>query len=234
MEKIFQKTMSKEFHKFTPASELKKQFRVSGHFYDMVVDGIHFPCRSILEISADTAAPMELDFVVIMMNPGASRPVDPEYIPETVTPSELRTGKWKRELIPTVPDPTQYQIMRLMEVVGAKRVQVFNLCDLRNGNSQRLKQDHAHASECDPTASFSVTNPSRISELKATIESATLVLPILGWGENSVLREYAERALAEFPNHLGVERLSPWFSHPSPMMKTHKLRWLAGILEQIN
>ncbi|MEN8743791.1 MAG: hypothetical protein ABF320_03785 [Lentimonas sp.] len=37
--------MSKEFHTFTPASELKKQFRVSGHFYDMAVDGTLQSCQ---------------------------------------------------------------------------------------------------------------------------------------------------------------------------------------------
>lgn len=217
---------------FTPANELKKRFQVIGHFYDILARKERFRCRSILEINGGSQS--ELDFVVIMTNPGSSEPTDSNYRPEVITPTQIEEGEWKRELVPAVPDQTQYQIMRLMEKIGAKKVQVFNLCDLRNGKATSLECDYRRAFRCDPLASFSITHSSRLNVLKEKIALSVLKIPILGWGKNEFLRIYAERVLSEFPSHLGVALKKPWFSHPGPLRKEHKLRWLSIMLNQIN
>ena len=64
---------------FIPSKDLKKLFQVRGHFYDVLVGGERVPCRSVLEIVRVTPARMSPqavpDAIVVMMNPGSSKPL---------------------------------------------------------------------------------------------------------------------------------------------------------------
>lgn len=122
---------------FIYASELKQKFSVYGHFYELEIDGTILKCRSVLEILTKSdnletsATPCA---VVVMMNPGSSRPVDTDYVPKRHTVCEISSGDWEKHLVPTKPDNAQYQIMRLMLLKGWKHLRVVNLSDLRNHN----------------------------------------------------------------------------------------------------
>src|SRR5688572_9630564 len=121
---------------FISAEELKSRFRVFGHFYS-----IHFSpkriveCRSVLEIVEANQAPKQPaalsnrkpDAVFIMMNPGSSRPlieVDNRIHAKAIHELPL-------SLVPTKPDTTQYQVMRVMHYCEWRHVRVLNLSDLR-------------------------------------------------------------------------------------------------------
>ena len=135
---------------FVYADELKRSFSVLGHFYDIEIAGKVFPCRSVLEIiynAEETEASEVPDAVVIMMNPGSSRPLDMSYIPKCYSVSDVLGGGWSRELIPARPDNAQYQLMRLMLLKKWKHVRVLNLSDLRNGNSGNFSVDFEDAQE---------------------------------------------------------------------------------------
>ena len=219
---------------FIPAETLKRKYRVLGHFYSLKIGGDEFPCRSELEIhSVDRVTGLIPELVMVLMNPGSSRPKSDEYMPKVATPDEVVAGDFEREFAPAVPDPTQYQIMRLMELVGIRRVRVFNLCDLRNGNASGLKITLLDAKRADPSESFTIFHPSRLGELVERCRKHSAMPPFSAWGENAVLEDYAERALKAFPLHLGLARPTPWFCHPSPMLKTKKLEWLELAAERI-
>lgn len=121
---------------FIPADELKRKFGVFGHFYSVLVAPKNVvECRSMLEIvvseydpkTTATLSSRKPDAVFIMMNPGSSRPlteVDNRIHAKAI--HELPIS-----LVPTKPDTTQYQVMRVMHHCEWRHVRVLNLSDLR-------------------------------------------------------------------------------------------------------
>ena len=109
---------------FIPAADLKRHFRVLGHFYSLALPAVEpQKCRSVLEITSTTAAKNPVaDAVFVMMNPGSSRPVEEtNHLVRSDQVAEMTT-----KLVPTVPDTTQYQVMRLMHYQGWQHVRVIN------------------------------------------------------------------------------------------------------------
>jgi|TARA_B100002003_G_scaffold213065_1_gene210537 hypothetical protein len=65
--------------RFIYADELKKEFDVLGHFYDLHINSQKFKCRSVLEVvrkGFKKLTGQRLNALVVMMNPGPSRPND--------------------------------------------------------------------------------------------------------------------------------------------------------------
>jgi hypothetical protein len=69
---------------FIPANELKKKFDVFGHFYSININSENsIDCRSVLEIinkdnnvgNHDSISSMLPDAILVMMNPGSSKPL---------------------------------------------------------------------------------------------------------------------------------------------------------------
>lgn len=218
---------------FIYAGELKKKFSVYGHFYDIKIGDTIFKCRSVLEILSNlenievSATPCA---VVVMMNPGSSRPVDDDYLPKQYSVCEVTSGVWEKDLIPTRPDNAQYQIMRLMLLKEWKHVRVLNLSDLRNGNSGNFSGDFAAASERDSSSPHSLTHSRRSQELERGCQDVPVV--IAAWGVSEVLREAAESFLSK----ISVSGLSldyPWYRYPSPYRKDQKIEWLKKAFEEL-
>ncbi len=77
------------------AADLKRRFGVYGHFYQLVLGGKAYACRSVLELVAHDATPLDIQeiqpmqpgLVVVMMNPGSSRPLEGEYLSRRVASS---------------------------------------------------------------------------------------------------------------------------------------------------
>jgi hypothetical protein len=218
---------------FIYANELKQKFSVYGHFYDLEIGGTIFKCRSVLEILSKSenlepsATPCA---VVVMMNPGSSRPVDADYVPKRHSVWEVTSGDWKKHLVPTRPDNAQYQIMRLMLLKGWTYVRVLNLSDLRNGNSGNFSVDFAQASELDSSSPHSLTHVRRLQELESCCADSPIV--IAAWGATEVLRE----AAGSFLSKIKVRGLSmdyPWYRYPSPYRKDQKIEWLRNAREEL-
>jgi hypothetical protein len=104
----------------TKEAELLKRFVVHGEFYERDATGKQ-KYRRLLEVRARAHNFDEVslpDAIFVMINPGKSVPIDPTI----------------EGLTPTVPDKTQYQIMRVMECKNWKFVRVLNLSDHREVN----------------------------------------------------------------------------------------------------
>lgn len=225
-----------------PAARLKKKFGVYGHFYTFHHEGVDFPCRSLLELIAHARVPKSVnaiqklppDLLVVMMNPGSSRPLDGAYGPLTVRVAEEIDRA--RELVPTRPDNTQYQVMRLLLAWGLGHARVLNLSDLRQPKSPvvaRMIQTLAR----QPGGTFhSLFSPARRRELDglAAVPAETPVLA--GWGRHEPFRPLAEQCLGWLGGRriLGVPVAagSPFYAHPSPMLQRLKDRWLAEVAGQ--
>ena len=225
-----------------PAPELKKIYGVYGNFYSQVLGDTEYACRSILEIIHHEHTPLMLndildyqpELVVIMMNPGSSKPLDENYYPITVTSTEeIET---RRELTPTRPDTTQYQVMRLMTVLGISHARVLNVSDLRQPKSKVFQKTFARLEKAGHKA-HSMFSPERIGEFKRLMGDSKPPL-ILGWGRDKEILPLAEQFLDHIKEYdtygvVGNEERT-LYGHPSPTLQSGKDAWLDEILSKLS
>jgi hypothetical protein len=212
---------------FIYANKLKKQFSVFGYFYNLELKNTVFNCRSVLEIVSQSVNNLETSkpcAVVVMMNPGSSRPLDSDYKIPTFNLENFCAKLSKKILVPTRPDNAQYQIMRLMLLNNWKHVRVLNLSDLRNGNSGEFSKEYKKAAVISKTPVHSLLAPQRKNELLNYCADSKLI--IAAWGSNSVLKDIAQTFLKEIPTVVGLQLEVPWFRYPSPYKKDQKIDWL--------
>ncbi len=220
---------------FTLADHLKKHFDVYGLFYDIRGTGY----RSCLEIvTKDSCSNISRlihqrpDAIVTMMNPGSSRPLKEIYEPHIVNSfAEADKLLMKGQLIPTHPDPTQYQVERIMLKMNWNHVRVINLADLRQAKSNLFaKSIH------EKTNSYSLFSPARRRTLDSLFQSDTV---ICGWGMDIKLTPLINPAL-DYLKQKGIRIVgqpvtenSIYYRHPSPMIKKKKVEWLEEIEAQL-
>lgn len=234
--------------RFLPAAELKRDYGIFGHFYSIVwPDGERQECRSVLEIArwADVQDEIggptrfreltgrEADAVVVMMNPGSSRPL--VEVDERIEFGDI--GQVRESLVPTHPDTTQYQIMRLMHFCGWRHVRVLNLSDLRSPQSpqfirmfQRLERDRGFDGH-------SVFSARRQRELRNKLRRRRSAPIIRAWGVSEKLDPLIHRCLARLPAESPVLGLAdPAFPHryrhPLPSLHEQQRQWIDRMLEQ--
>lgn len=236
------------------AAELKKQFYCYGHFYRLRMEGVTpLPCRSVLEITslpreavgagppADLfpAAPRPVnlpDAVVIMMNPGSSRPLEPgdtECLLDR--PPAIAGGK---PLVLTRPDNTQYQIMRIMVHQGWTHARVLNLSDLREPKSPLFAERIGELSRIPGGDRHSLFSTSRAEEREVMLQRKPGAPVILGWGQIPALIPLAEScllALRGMPVVSVRSEVHPALTaHPSPMLQTKKDEWIRAVSEALD
>jgi hypothetical protein len=225
---------------FIPAESLKSQFNVFGHFYSVrVAPRTVIECRSVLELIEKSRTPAELsevtrrtpDAVIIMMNPGSSEPL-------VEVGNQLRSHEIHQlavSLVPTKPDTTQYQVMRVMRCCGWRHVRVLNLSDLRCAQSatffkqfKQLEQDHSFDAH-------SLFADRRARELAAKLPEGIPV--IRAWGVSPSLEPLIERCLAKIKHVRQVggllkEGTENKYLHPLPSLQSQKIEWTNRMVEQ--
>ncbi len=228
--------------RFIPAEELKNRFDVFGHFYSVEFSRNKFvECRSVLEIVEQAQTPDKMsvlskrkpDAVFIMMNPGSSRPlVD---VKNRIAAKELH--ELPISLVPTKPDTTQYQVMRLMHHCEWRHVRVLNLSDLRCSKSgeffKQFKGLEAEAS-FDSHSVFSIRRKNELA-LKMTTDKTIAV--ICAWGVSAELDPLIERCTSRITQNKTIKGLlkagtTNKFLHPLPSLQTQKMAWVHRMVEQ--
>jgi hypothetical protein len=214
---------------FQSEKELERTFQTEGAFYKLMTQGEIQVCRSLAEIRRKGTVQEEADALFVLLNPGKSLPVAGEdSIP-------LLFGEINRlPLVPSTPDNTLYQLMRLMQRMNWNAVQVINLSDLRTGKFEEFKEKltFMQDQENDRHSIFSIW---RCSELHDRLEEGDAV--IVGWGTNPAIVPAAEKAfsiLTEFAFVYGIpHRVRPLYYHPFPWIQEKCIKWLDDMEGQI-
>ncbi len=217
------------------AESLKKEFAVFGHFYDRKFKNEVIPCREILEIISLGNVPHDFqglplaqaELIVVMMNPGSSKPASKSYIPIAISrPSDITK---KRYIVAAKPDNAQYQIMRIMLINGWSHARILNLSDLRQPKSAVFMKTWPTLSE-----SHSIFSKPRQNSLYQLIGEPEQVL--LAWSQEESLRPLAEMAgsAVDSFNTIGLSRGENLYAYPSPMLQKHKEAWLENIMALMN
>ena len=226
--------------RFIPAEELKSTFDVFGHFYSAEVAPKRIvECRSVLEIVASDHAPKKAamlsdrkpDAIFIMMNPGSSRPLT--EVNNRIHAKAIH--ELPISLVPTKPDTTQYQVMRLMHYCEWQHVRVLNLSDLRCSKSgEFFKQFKALEAELSFDA-HSVFSDRRKDELALKLIDAVPV--IRAWGVSPHLDPLIDRCTSKLTKARGVRGLvkegtTSKFLHPLPSLQSQQMLWVNRMVEQ--
>ena len=179
--------------------------------------------RPVLEITLEShRSPTPVDAIVVMMNPGSSEP-KPGF------------GQAKG-MVPTKPDPTQYQVMRLMERCQWSRVRVLNLSDLQNRSSAKFLEE---INRLGDDISHSIFSPKRTKELQAALERAPGAPIILAWGCHSGLEPLAtlaRDALKGEKRIVGKEGARGGWRYWHPLLRNAKFQrqWLDEVSAQLS
>ena len=228
--------------KFIPVEKLKSKFDVFGHFYSVQLSPKKVvECRSVLEIveashaSANTAvlSSRKPDAVFIMMNPGSSRPlieVDSRIHAKAI--HELSIS-----LVPTKPDTTQYQVMRVMHYCDWRHVRVLNLSDLRYPKSGVFFKHFKGLEEEFSFDAHSVFSERRKDELALKLTNHKAVLVVRAWGVSQHLDPLIDRCISKLTRAKAVRGLMKGgttnkFLHPLPSLQRQELLWVNRIVEQ--
>ncbi len=240
---------------FLYAAELKKTFRCYGHFYRLNIEGQKpLLCRSTLEI---TSLPREAvgagsdsgdlfgspneslnlpDAVVIMMNPGSSRPIeegDTDRLLELPLPDGFR-----KPLVLTQPDNTQYQLMRIMVSKQWKHIRILNISDIRDPKSPSFIARTKELNGMKGGGAHSLFSNVRKAEREQMLARKPGAPFILGWGQDAGLIPLAQQCLSSIAGEKTVtipsENNPILTAHPSPMMQAKKEEWLEKILVALN
>jgi hypothetical protein len=229
---------------FIPAAELKQRYGVFGHFYSVVLASKEVvECRSVLEIATKARTPkdhselslLNPDAVFIMMNPGSSRP-----LVEVNNRIHARAiHKLSISLVPTKPDTTQYQVMRLMHYHQWRHIRVLNLSDLRSPKSPEFIKTFQRLEKEEGFDSHSVFSDARTVELATKLPQIRKTPLVLAWGMSEKLNPLIERCLASLhPKSKRIGLLEPGtmnkYRHPLPSLQKDQRRWLEQIVRVFN
>ena len=227
---------------FISANELKKNYGVFGHFYSVELASTKVvECRSVLEIASKPHTPsdhselsaLRPDAVFIMMNPGSSKPL--VEVNNHIRAKAIR--KLKISLVPTKPDTTQYQVMRLMHFRGWRHVRVLNLSDLRSPKSAEFIKQFQRLEDEDGFETHSIFSDDREEELSLKLPRSRKVPLILAWGVSDKLTPLVERCMARLPKKRTIIGLlepgsTNKYRHPLPSLQKDKQRWIEQIIQQ--
>jgi Protein of unknown function (DUF1643) len=189
--------------------DMADKFEITGYFYEL--SGLK--CRKYLNIKRVGSNLSHPDIMVVMMNPGSSYPID--GIDDNNAPSE------------TYPDPTQNQIMAVMNNTGFNFARVLNLSDARKSKCADFYDFLKNAN----TTAHSIFDQSRHEEFLTMFRRGVPV--IYAWGVNAKLEMLAKKAIQRISekNPIGSKKVgSEWgYYHPLPRNHTRQLEWVNNV-----
>jgi hypothetical protein len=194
-----------------------------------VTDGVGCASCKPLSVEEKLNPP---DAVVIMMNPGSSRPIEDGDTDSLLT-MPLPAG-FQKPLVLTQPDNTQYQIMRIMVSKHWKHVRVLNISDLRDPKSPSFIAKTKALAGLPGGAKHSLFCEARAAERGQMLRRKPGAPFILGWGQDAGLIPLAKQCLSCITGEKTITVPAgndpALTAHPSPMLQSKKEEWLDTIL----
>lgn len=168
-----------------------------------------------------------------MMNPGSSRPL--AEVNNHIRARAIHT--LPISLVPTNPDTTQYQVMRIMHFQGWQHVRVLNLSDLRSPKSAEFIKTYQRLKSDDDFEGHSIFSDHREEELSLKLPRSRKVPLVLAWGVSDKLTPLVDRCMARLPKQRVVFGLlepgsTNKYRHALPSLQKDKQRWIEQIIKQ--
>lgn len=228
---------------FISANKLKKEFEVFGHFYSINIDSVcDIDCRSVLEIvnkedgieNHDSLSLRSPDAVFIMMNPGSSKPLNEKN--NIISYKDV--GQLNVSLVPTKPDTTQYQLMRVMSYCNWKHVRVLNLSDMRDPKSGKFVERYKKIENDTGFTEHSIFSDIRENELQRKLKRNDAAPVVCAWGVSSNLDPLIERCINKIAHITEVAGIlkqgtNNKYFHPLPTLQRDKEKWVNDMVDQI-
>lgn len=228
---------------FIPAEELKRHYGVFGHFYSIQLPSEEvIECRSVLEIAkhglvgdCNRLSKKAPDAIFIMMNPGSSKPL-------VEANQQIKSGaihELEVALVPTRPDTTQYQLMRIMHFREWRHVRVLNLSDLRSPKSPEFIRTFRRLENDFGFESHSVFSDQRNDELLTKLPRRRHLPIVLAWGLSDRLAPLIERCMKQLPKEkkffgLMQPGTTNRYRHPLPSLIKDQRSWVDEMMEQFD
>jgi hypothetical protein len=222
---------------FIPPRNLKRQYKAFGNFYNVEQENrgngyrndLHIIDKDYFDMN-ELTQPIKL--LVIMMNPGESTPESSSYRIPLFTREMVTMREHCLDTIPTKPDRTQYQVMRMMNGLDIKHSRVINISDIRDTQSGSLASD-LESLISDLHSLFSVDRQQELQNVYSSLADDAFIF--LAWGRDIIdcepFKQLAERCISTLPHDkvvLGIpgeEYLK--FKHPWPRGRGGSARnWL--------
>ncbi|MEZ0481054.1 DUF1643 domain-containing protein [Planococcus sp. SSTMD024] len=203
-----------------PAEQLKQIFSVEAKFYHAELANEKILMRREARIRRNGAFTTRADAVIVMINPSNCAQAGE-------TAKSLQDTEW----VSTNPNPTQYQLMNLMERQEWDVVTLINLSDICEGNMGNFKTIENKFNRAG--VSHSLFQEGNAQDREALLASADHL--IFAWGSSTV----AKRLAAQFglfqagrPEKL-YEHAKAWVAaengfprHPKPATVADRIVWL--------
>ncbi|AQU78444.1 DUF1643 domain-containing protein [Planococcus faecalis] len=210
---------------YIPVKDLNESFKVSAMFYHAEVNNERFLMRREARISRKGSIQSKVDAVVVMVNPGSCQP-------ET----EMgHTQLEKIEMLPAKSDPTQHQLMRLMERMDWNELIIVNLSDICEGNLKKFKEiEQKFKSAGIPHSIFQNDNSVERDELLANADYL-----IFAWGGSNNAKRMAKeyglydkgRQLAPYQHAISLNHIEKQYPrHPKPALISNQIEWLENLI----
>lgn len=191
--------------------------KFNGVFY---IDNKDRKCRKYLDIMRENTERESPQIMVVMMNPGASYPLDNNDNGDTLTEIE--------------PECTQYQIVRVMEKLDIQYARVLNLSDLRESESENFFEQITRSDDL----SHSIFDGSRNADFEQLFIRNIPV--ICAWGVSTKLRRLINLAVSKILSDdsfrlclLGKSKNnSHFYYHPNQRSLREKAEWVSTIVQQ--
>lgn len=193
---------------------LQLSYEFSGLFYKRNSQN----CRMVLdirEIGCDLENP---DLIVIMMNPGSSKPILEKYHNQS-----LETACF----VPTYPDDTQWKVIDFMRKYKFQYARILNLSDICEPNSGKLNKNNF-----EENSSFLNPIKSKTHDFMQYLNSDATLL--LGWGAkdfsiNAIVKAIQVISKNNYKQIFGNFNRDCFFYHPTYFKDSKKSEWLNGI-----
>ena len=197
------------------AETLRKNFEVWAHFYTVRVDEKEYLMRSEAKIIRKGKETSNADAVIVMANPGSCTAIDQN--------AKFVSLDEKKNFVKANPDPTQYQLMNLMERMNWDSLKIINLSDVCTGNYKEFKE-YLKEFKANKFNEHTIFCERRKEELDCHIKGANL---IFAWGTNSAIKEIAKDVVDRQLVHKGLEHSQGiYYRHPKPATLQSRIRLL--------
>ena len=207
-----------------PAEQLKKTFQVEAKFYYAQVNEERFLMRRQARVFRKGSSQSTADAVFVMINPGGCLPE------ESVGNTEIAEAKF----ISAKPDPTQYQLMNLMERRSWNVITLINLSDICEGNMKNFISLEKEFNKAN--IAHSLFQQGNKKELKEVLTSTEHL--IFAWGASDIAKKLASQ-FGLFHNgkltdsYLHAKALvhldKKYPRHPKPATAANRIIWLNEI-----